>query len=115
MRRSLFPLALAGAIALAAPAHAQQHRCSIMLDVNARMSRAELSRLIAIPAGTDRATVEQAIGGAYCRFGAWTAYPLEFDPDVWIIVLYDGNVYLTFDYSFERDRQSASASLEQEY
>ncbi|MEO1094580.1 MAG: hypothetical protein AAFX01_06730 [Cyanobacteria bacterium J06638_28] len=77
------------------------------------LSRAELSELLTVPEGSPQDTVQTLVSEPYCTLapialseGTTTeraAYPLEFDPQTWLIVRYKNNEYAGFDFSFRRE------------
>lgn len=77
------------------------------------LSRAELSKLLAVAERAPKEEVRAVIDEPYCtlpsvkvREGAVSereAYPLEFNPQTWFIVLYEEGEYAGFDFSFNRD------------
>ncbi|MGF1514009.1 MAG: hypothetical protein ACFB5Z_09990 [Elainellaceae cyanobacterium] len=74
------------------------------------LSREGLTSLMAIPERDSKAAVKQVLGEPYCqlspievRAGVQAereAYPLAFDPDAWVIVLYEGEEYAGYDFKF---------------
>jgi hypothetical protein len=89
------------------PATASQV-CSQVLKPKATISRQELAKLLTITPGKSRATIRGIVQEPYCkmpnltlRVGATSereAYPLEFDPRTWLVVLYEGDNYAGFDF-----------------
>ncbi|RZM79865.1 hypothetical protein DYY88_11620 [Leptolyngbya iicbica LK] len=87
--------------------------CQETIQAESVLSRAELSELLAIAERAPKADVQAVIAEPYCtlpsvevREGVTAervAYPLEFNPDTWFIVLYEGDEYAGFDFSFSRD------------
>jgi hypothetical protein len=87
--------------------------CQETIQAESVLSRAELSELLAIAERAPKADVQGIIAEPYCtlpsvevREGVTAervAYPLEFNPETWFIVLYEGEEYAGFDFSFSRD------------
>jgi len=76
------------------------------------LSREELAVLLQVPERSQKAEVRSLVQHPYCvlsplevRAGVKAdreAYPLEFDPDVWLIVLYEQGEYAGYDFVFRR-------------
>lgn len=87
--------------------------CQETVQAKSVLSRAELSELLAIAERAPKADVQAVIEEPYCtlppvevREGVTAqrvAYPLEFNPETWFIVLYEGEEYAGFDFSFSRE------------
>ena len=87
--------------------------CQETVQAQSVLSRAELSELLAISERAPKADVQAVIEEPYCtlspvevREGVTAqrvAYPLEFNPETWLVVLYEGEEYAGFDFSFSRD------------
>ncbi|NEQ97946.1 MAG: hypothetical protein F6K30_14705 [Cyanothece sp. SIO2G6] len=86
--------------------------CQTVLQPNAVLSRDHLAQLLVVSERSPKATVRQVIAEPYCQLPTLQlragvpaereAYPLEFDPDTWFVVLYEGDEYAGFDFSFRR-------------
>lgn len=84
--------------------------CQEVVEPKAVLSRDELAKLLAIPEGSNRGQIQQVMRSPYCRLanmqvrdGAMAqreAYPLAFDPKTWLIVLYEGESYAGYSFSF---------------
>ncbi|MEM1280749.1 MAG: hypothetical protein AAGG53_12195 [Cyanobacteria bacterium P01_H01_bin.152] len=87
--------------------------CQETVQAKSVLSRAELSELLAISERAPKADVQAVIEEPYCtlppvevREGVTAqrvAYPLEFNPETWFVVLYEGDEYAGFDFSFSRN------------
>ena len=87
--------------------------CQERVQSQSVLSRAELSQLLAVPERSSKESIRQMIEEPYCnlsplavREGAIAereAYPLEFDPQTWLIVLYEEGEYAGYDFSFHRE------------
>ncbi|NER80505.1 MAG: hypothetical protein F6K42_13200 [Leptolyngbya sp. SIO1D8] len=87
--------------------------CQEKVQSQSVLSRAELSELLAVPERSSKEAVQQVIEAPYCvlssievREGAIAerqAYPLEFDPQTWLVVLYEDGEYAGYDFSFRRE------------
>ena len=86
--------------------------CQETVSPDAVLSRTHLAQLLAVSERSNKATVRQVVSEPYCRLPSLElragvvaereAYPLAFDPDTWFIVLYEGDEYAGFDFSFRR-------------
>ncbi|NEQ30636.1 MAG: hypothetical protein F6K04_06490 [Leptolyngbya sp. SIO4C5] len=84
--------------------------CQEVIRSESRLSRDRLSQLLSVPERSSRAAVQQLIDAPFCtlpqlavRAGVMAereAYPLEFDPGTWFIVLYEEDEYVGYDFSF---------------
>ncbi|MFE4104653.1 hypothetical protein [Almyronema epifaneia] len=84
--------------------------CQEVIHPESRLSRDRLSQLLSIPERSSREAVQQLIAAPFCtlppltvRAGAVAereAYPLEFDPGTWFILLYEEDEYVGYDFSF---------------
>ena len=87
--------------------------CQQIVQSESVLSRAELSQLLAVPERSMKTAIQQIIDVPYCtlntievREGAIAereAYPLEFDPQTWFVVLYEEDEYAGYDFSFRRE------------
>ncbi|EKQ67657.1 hypothetical protein OsccyDRAFT_3940 [Leptolyngbyaceae cyanobacterium JSC-12] len=86
--------------------------CQEVIEPKSVLSRDVLAKLLAIPEGSNREQLRQVMRSPYCRLpniqvrsGATAereAYPLAFDPQTWLIVLYEGEFYAGYSFSFRR-------------
>ncbi len=91
---------------------ARGDRCQIIVEAQATLSREELVALLSIPERESMSQIRSVVSSPYCklpdlelRVGAIAhreAYPLEFDPDTWLVILYEGDEYAGYDFSFHR-------------
>jgi len=83
--------------------------CQEVIQSKAALSRDQLSRLLTIPERSDKAQVRQVMKDPYCKLSTLNlrsgepsqreAYPLAFDPQTWVVVLYEGNEYVGYSFS----------------
>jgi hypothetical protein len=83
--------------------------CQEVIQSKATLSRDQLSRLLTIPERSDKAQVRQVMKDPYCKLSTLNlrsgepsqreAYPLAFDPQTWVVVLYEGNEYVGYSFS----------------
>lgn len=76
------------------------------------ISREQLAQFLAISERDSKAKVEQVLQAPYCqlpsleiRAGAASeraVYPLAFDPQTWLVVLYEGDEYAGYQFRFQR-------------
>jgi hypothetical protein len=74
------------------------------------LSRDQLSQLLSIPEGSSKEQLRQVMPVPYCqlrdlqvRAGSVAqrdVYPLAFDPQTWLVVLYEGDRYAGYSFSF---------------
>lgn len=121
-RRSYYWLAAGWVLALAsfgldmgqwfkAEAAAQKDLCQEVTQSTAVLSREQLAKLLAIPERSEKKTVREIVETPYCtlphlevRAGVQAvreAYPLAFDPDTWLVVLYEGEEYAGYGFSVQ--------------
>lgn len=108
----LAALALMADVQSLMPVERTREICNNVLQPSAVLSRTNLAQLLAVSERSPKARVRQVIAEPYCQLPALElragvqaereAYPLEFDPDTWFVVLYEGDEYAGFDFSFRR-------------
>ncbi|UBF27263.1 hypothetical protein K9N68_04675 [Kovacikia minuta CCNUW1] len=84
--------------------------CQEVIQSKAVLSREQLSRLLTVPERADKAQVRQVLNEPYCKLSLLQirtgpssqreAYPLAFDPQTWLVVLYEGEEYVGYSFSF---------------
>lgn len=84
--------------------------CQEVVQPGAAVSREQLAQLLTVPERGQRPAVRQIVKEPYCRMpsltiraGATTerdAYPLAFDSQTWLVILYEGDTYV--GYGFKR-------------
>lgn len=77
--------------------------CEKVLQSEAKLSRVQLARLLTVPEGDRKQKVREILKTPYCqlssleiRVGATAqreAYPMDFDPHTWLVVMYEGEQY----------------------
>lgn len=87
--------------------------CVQKVESQSVLSRAELSQLLAMPERSPKDAIQRVVSAPYCtlntvevredKLSEREAYPLEFDPQTWLIVLYEEGEYAGYDFSFQRD------------
>lgn len=86
--------------------------CEAIVQPQAVLSRAQLSQLLSVPERDSKESVRAIVAEPYCNLPAVElragvpaereAYPLEFDPKTWFVVLYENNEYAGYDFVFQR-------------
>jgi hypothetical protein len=84
--------------------------CQEMVQSKAVLSREQLSRLLTLPEGSNKDQIRQVVKEPYCKLATLSlrtgepsqreAYPLAFDPQTWFVVLYEGDNYAGYSFSF---------------
>lgn len=84
--------------------------CQTPVQSSVVLSRDQLSQLLSIPEGAGKAQVRQVIPTPYCQLSDLQVragsvaerevYPLAFDPQTWFVVLYEGDRYAGYSFSF---------------
>lgn len=87
--------------------HCQQH-----VQPHSFLSRESLAEVPTIQTGAKKEAVRDVLSEPYCimapksyqsdEMAQREAYPLEFDPHTWIIVLYQNGEYAGYEFSFRR-------------
>jgi len=77
--------------------------CQQVVQAQAKVAREQLAKLLIVPEGNSKQKVREILKDPYCkladlqiRVGATAqreAYPLEFDPQTWLVILYEGEQY----------------------
>lgn len=90
----------------------EREACQEVVQEKAFLSRDILAQFLAVPEGANKDQVRQVVQAPFCRLSALEvrsgalsqreAYPLVFDPQTWLIVLYEGDVYTGYSFSFRR-------------
>lgn len=86
--------------------------CQEIVQAKSVLSREQLSQLLSVPEGSSKDQVRQVMNAPYCRLSNLEvragmtaqreAYPLAFDPQTWFVVLYEGDQYIGYSFSFRR-------------
>jgi hypothetical protein len=89
-----------------------QDNCLKLEQVQNFVSRDRLKKLLEIEPQAAKATVQEVLKEPYCVLEPTTgqadgpvereAYPLEFDPSTWLVVLYNNDQYSGYDFSFRK-------------
>ncbi|MEM9808631.1 MAG: hypothetical protein AAF959_25515 [Cyanobacteria bacterium P01_D01_bin.56] len=89
-------------------ASATQDLCQTILSSQTVLSRQQLTQLLTVPERENRQTIEAIAQEPYCTLAAIkvradveaerAAYPLAFDPNTWLVVLYEDQEYVGYDF-----------------
>ncbi len=84
-------------------------QCQEVVQPQSILSRQQLVKLLAIPERSAKSKIRQILREPYCylaslkiRAGVLSqreAYPLEFDTDMWLVILYEGEEYAGYRFS----------------
>ncbi|WP_008318339.1 hypothetical protein [Leptolyngbya sp. PCC 6406] len=90
---------------------ASQDACTKVVQTDATLSREQLAQLLTIPERDSKERVRQVVAEPYCelptlqvRSGVEArreAYPLEFDPKTYLVLLYENDEYAGYRFNFE--------------
>jgi hypothetical protein len=86
--------------------------CQEIVQSKAVLSRDQLSQLLTVPERSNQAQIRQIVKEPYCKLSSIDvragissrreAYPLAFDSQTWLVVLYEGDEYAGYDFTFRR-------------
>lgn len=89
----------------------QNEVCQGAVQSDVKLSREKLAQLLTVPERDARTKVQEILAEPYCQLPALEvragvesereAYPLEFDPQTWLVVLYEGDEYAGYRFSFQ--------------
>lgn len=90
--------------------HKSNRHCQEVIQPQTVLSRAQLAQLLTIPERDPKQRIQAIIAEPYCimpsvQIRAGTpalreAYPLEFDPETWLVVLYEGDEYAGYRFLY---------------
>lgn len=96
---------------LAPPITRQASGCEAIVQTEARLTREQLAELLTIPERDAKERVRKVVAEPYCRLPAIhvrsgvtaerEAYPLAFDPDTKLVILYENDEYAGYRFNFE--------------
>ena len=85
--------------------------CETVVAPNAVLSRAQLAQLLTLPERSPTSQVREQVAQPYCQLADLEvraevmaqreAYPLAFDPQTWLILLFEGDEYAGYAFSFQ--------------
>ena len=82
--------------------------CAQIMQAKATLSREQLEQFLGIPEGAPQAKLLTVIQDPYCKLAGVKnpsgtivdrhVYPLAFDPQTWVIVKYEGQRYVGYEF-----------------
>lgn len=89
----------------------QKDLCQDIISSQTVLSRQQLTQLLTVPERQNRQAIEVIAKEPYCVLAAIevradvmaerTAYPLAFDPNTWLVVLYEDEEYVGYDFKLQ--------------
>ena len=86
--------------------------CQDVIQADTRLSREQLTQLLAVSERDSKERIRQIVAEPYCKLPSVEiragvtaereAYPLAFDPEVKLVLLYEGDEYAGYRFSFEQ-------------
>jgi len=86
--------------------------CQQVVQETAVLSREQLTQVLSVPERANKQAIRRVMKLPYCRLktvqlragitAEREAYPLAFDPKTWLVVLYEGDEYAGYSFSFRR-------------
>lgn len=98
---------------MVSPAASGSHHeaCQGTVNQQAALSREQLAQLLTVPERDSRDRITQIAGAPYCQLqniqvragvaAERQVYPLAFDPQTRLVILYEGNEYAGYRFSFQ--------------
>ena len=97
------PMAFANSPTSGKSAETLTKECEGTVNEKARLSREQLLKLLAVPERDNKERVRQIVQAPYCQLSTLQvragvdavreAYPLEFDPETTLVILYENDEY----------------------
>lgn len=88
-----------------------QDHCQQIVQSSAVLSRSQLAELLTIPERSSQQSIKDIVAEPYCQMltielrdgvaAKREAYPLAFAPKTWLVMLYEGDEYAGFSFSFQ--------------
>jgi hypothetical protein len=85
--------------------------CQDSVQSEVVLSRAQLAQLLTVPERDTKTRVRDILKEPYCQLPSLEiragvaaereAYPLEFDPQTWLVILYEGDEYAGYRFSHQ--------------
>ena len=92
-------------------ASTDKDNCQKIVQSSAVLSRKQLGKILTVPERSNQNTVRNIVAEPYCQLPSLEirdgitatreAYPLAFDPSTWLVMLYEGDEYAGFSFSFQ--------------
>jgi hypothetical protein len=90
---------------------AAHEACQGAVNEQVRLSREQLAQFLTVPERDSRDRVSQIVGEPYCQLQSLQVragvaaerqvYPLAFDPQTRLVILYEGNEYAGYRFSYQ--------------
>jgi hypothetical protein len=84
-------------------------QCQQVVNAKTALSQKQLVQLLTIPEGDKKERIQEVVKEPYCKLEGLQiragttaqreAYPLEFDPQTWLVVLYEGEQYTGYRFA----------------
>lgn len=84
-------------------------QCEAVVQASTTLSQKQLAQLLTVSEGDQKQRIREIVKQPYCtlpslqiRAGATAqreAYPLEFDPNTWLVILYEGEQYTGYRFA----------------
>ncbi|MEA5466852.1 hypothetical protein [Leptothoe sp. PORK10 BA2] len=94
----------------ATPVHGKDN-CQKIVQSSAVLSREQLGQILTVPERSNQQTVRDIVAEPYCQLpsieiregvtATREVYPLAFEPSTWLVMLYEGEEYAGFSFSFQ--------------
>ena len=92
-------------------AAARKDLCQNVISSQTVLSRQQLTQLLTVPERENRQAIEAIVEEPYCTLSAMevragitaerAAYPLAFDPNTWLVVLYEEEEYVGYGFKLQ--------------
>ena len=89
----------------------QKNLCQEIISSQAVLSRQQLTQLLTVPEREPRQAIETIVEAPYCSLAAIevragvmaerAVYPLAFDPNTWLVVLYEDKEYVGYGFRWQ--------------
>ena len=101
----------AGTYLKADAASSDKDNCQKIIQPSAVLSRAQLGKILTVPERSNQQSVRDIVAEPYCQLPSLDirdgvtatreVYPLAFEPSTWLVMLYEGDEYAGFSFSFQ--------------
>ncbi len=88
----------------------EQSHCKTIVQSNAALSRAQLAKVLTVPERSPQSDIRTQLPQPYCQFqdiemragisAQREAYPLAFDPQTWLVLLFEEDEYAGYAFQF---------------
>ncbi|MBX2863898.1 MAG: hypothetical protein KTR27_10100 [Leptolyngbyaceae cyanobacterium MAG.088] len=108
---AIFSLFFDASSHLQATAADTKDSCQHIVQSSSVLSRAQLAQILTVPERSSQQSVKDIVAEPYCQLpnvelrdgitAEREAYPLAFSPNTWLVMLYEGDEYAGFAFSFQ--------------